>query len=179
MSTLSGVNARLAPAPFDELRWLTSGGVALWLRTVRPTDKEPLRRFFNGLSALARYQRFFSAFPAIPEQLLDAFSAPDPALHLGLLVTLGERIVADGRLVRTGDGEGEIAIAVADQWQGRGVGRLLVRTLIQRARERGWHALRADYFSENRRMIAVLRDAGFVLTRDAGSAVFGRGEMRL
>ena len=73
----------------------------------------------------------------------------------------------------------KIAIAVADPWQGRGVGRLLVRTLIQRARERGWHALRADYFSENRRMIAVLRDAGFVLTRDAGSAVFGRGEMRL
>jgi len=163
----------------SEQKWLAGNGLELTLREVRESDRAALERFYADLSELSRYQRFFSGQPGISEPLLEKFTHPERGNHIGLVVWAGSRIIADARLVATADGEAEIAAVVADAWQGRGVGRRLFRTLISAGRARGWHTLRADFFSDNRRIIGLLRDAGFTLGRDGTSAVFGRALLEI
>ncbi|MCA1677385.1 MAG: GNAT family N-acetyltransferase, partial [Actinobacteria bacterium] len=54
----------------------------------------------------------------------------------------------------------EIAITIADSWQGRGLGRALLRRLVQRAREEGITRFTADIMADNRAMLALIRKLG-------------------
>jgi acetyltransferase len=89
----------------------------------------------------------------------------DPARHVALVVQReggDEAIVADARYVRdaSDDGVAEFAIAVADEWQGRGLGRALLARLVDQARRQGLRRLLGDVLHENRRMMALVREAG-------------------
>ena len=75
---------------------------------------------------------------------------------------------ADGRVVGSihvepsPHGFGEIGMAVARDWRGRGVGSALLETAIGWAREQGLHKLSLDVFAHNERAIALYRKFGFV-----------------
>jgi acyl-CoA synthetase (NDP forming) len=56
----------------------------------------------------------------------------------------------------------EVAFVVSDEHQGRGLGTLLLEHLAAAARERGITRFFADTLPDNRRMIGVFRDAGWV-----------------
>ena len=167
------------PAPIGSVplaqSWKLSDGTTVTLRDVDPADEDRLRAFFNRLSEQARYERFFHGAPAITEELLAYFLAADGRRHVGLIITApdGSSIIGDGRLVTTEPGEAEVALAVADAWQGRGIGRRLLRTLLALAREHRIVRVRADFLSENRRMMGLLRDAEFVFRRIPGNAIVG------
>ena len=79
------------------------------------------------------------------------------------LVALGARTgtlwVGIVRLIRTAPGEAELAIAVADRWQGRGIGRRLLDAAGARAAGLGHRRLHAEVLAENRRALALLRAA--------------------
>lgn len=162
-------------------RWVLAGSRLILVRQIELGDKEALRRFFDGLSDQSRYQRFFYGVRTISEETLDFLVGADGHSHVGL-VMLGpdhRTIIADGRLVSTGTREGEVAIAVSDAWQGKGVGRALLRLLLEEARELGVERIDADYLTENRRMIGLLRDAQFDLCRDARNGITGHGKLFL
>jgi ribosomal protein S18 acetylase RimI-like enzyme len=62
----------------------------------------------------------------------------------------------------SGHGFGEIAMAVARPWRGRGVGSALMQTAVQWAREQGLHKLSLSVFPHNTSAIALYRKFGFV-----------------
>lgn len=66
------------------------------------------------------------------------------------------------------DGEScEFAITVADAWQGRGLGFLLMKRLIEAARAAGYRRMTGSVLSANAGMLQLARDLGFSLKRNA------------
>jgi GNAT superfamily N-acetyltransferase len=73
-----------------------------------------------------------------------------------LVAWAGGEPVGIARLVRDGD-RAEVAFAVADEWQSRGIGRLLVERLGEDARAAGITKFCADVRRDNVRSAALLR----------------------
>ena len=72
------------------------------------------------------------------------------------------RIVGSLHIEPSHHGFGEIGMAVAHDWRGRGVGSALLAAGIDWARERGLHKLSLTVFPHNAAAIALYRKFGFV-----------------
>jgi len=71
------------------------------------------------------------------------------------------------RYITLPDGKScEYAIAIADAWQGRGLGRILMTAIIDAARERGLEAMMGWVLAANAPMLRLCADLGFVATPD-------------
>jgi GNAT superfamily N-acetyltransferase len=128
------------------------------LRPVRPDDEERIRRFLAGLSLHTQTLRFFTGVSAPSAALVRALLAADE--HREALVATDDRgeIVAHAMSFRGGGyADVEIAVVVADAWQGRGLGTRLVDELLSRAALRGARAVGMDVMGENRRVLRLIR----------------------
>lgn len=137
------------------------------LRPVQAQDVPALRRFVQGLSTASRSLRFHGGVKPDSERLLAHLAQADGRRHIALVAVLacddGELIVGEARLVRGAAGEpAELAMAVADAWQGRGLAQRLLRALLAAAAEAGVEAVAAEVLAHNARMAAFLQRAGFV-----------------
>jgi GNAT superfamily N-acetyltransferase len=66
---------------------------------------------------------------------------------------------------------GDIAFAVRDQWQRRGVGSMLMRRLLDAARANGLRGFSANVLAGNRGMLMVCQQSGLtVQSRFVGSS---------
>ena len=104
---------------------LRDGSTAV-VRVARKEDGEALRAFFKHLSPEARRRRFFSASLPSPELITALCDSSDPHAALTLIVTRtweGEsRIVATGSYLAKNERTAEVAFAVDDAFQGKGIG---------------------------------------------------------
>ena len=144
-------------------------GSTLRLRPPSGSDAEALLGFFRGLSEDSLYQRFHG-HPSLDLRLVEPSLDPDWAERgsfIGAIAGDGtERIVAVADYVRLRDrAAAEVAFAVADAYQGRGVGTRLLEQLAARAAEQGIERFVAEVMSANTRMMRVFEDAGFEVTR--------------
>lgn len=73
----------------------------------------------------------------------------------------GEQIIGQLRVAASVHGFGEIAMAVARGWRGRGIGRSLLAEATEWATERGLHKLSLSVFTHNTAAIALYRSTGF------------------
>ncbi|MFD2111692.1 GNAT family N-acetyltransferase [Thiorhodococcus fuscus] len=136
---------------------------------------------FDGLSAASRRMRFFGIKPTLTETDLDFFTSADGRDHIALGVVrlgpLGEEIepLGAGRCIRQGqDSDGcELAMAVIDAAQGRGVGTALLDALIAAASEQGFRRIHCDILASNLGMRAlVARLDGQLRWHEGGSLEF-------
>jgi acetyl coenzyme A synthetase (ADP forming)-like protein len=153
---------------------LRDGGT-LRLRPPTTQDIDAITAFFAALSPESLYLRFHGARRVEPE-LARPFVDPDWEVSGSLAGTLaddrGRRIVALASYVRLRDPTAaEVAFAVADEEQGRGIGTRLLEQLALRAAASGIESFVAEVMSENRGALAVFADAGFALTRERDSGV--------
>jgi acetate---CoA ligase (ADP-forming) len=140
-------------------------GSTLRLRPPAAEDAEALVEFFAELSEHSRYLRFHG-FPALGPKLVEPVLDPDWQERGALLASLDGRIVAVANWVRLRDPQAaEVAFAVADGYQGRGVGTRLLEQLAARAARAGIEEFVAEVLRENSAMLGVFRDAGFTVTR--------------
>jgi len=119
-------------------------GTRIHTRPLRPDDREKLRNGFARMSSESKYRRFFAAPAKLSEATLDYLMRTDGWNH----VAIGAELADDGadtsygigiaRFVRLPEDptKAEAAVAVIDEMQHRGVGRLLLGQLIQAARAR-------------------------------------------
>jgi acetate---CoA ligase (ADP-forming) len=150
-------------------------GTTMRLRPPGREDEERLIAFLERLSEESRYLRFHGlprVGPALVEPMLD----PDWLERGSFAGTVadgsGERIVAVGSYVRLRDpSRAEVAFAVADELQGKGVGTRLLEQLAQEAAKVGVEVFIAEVLGGNRAMLGVLEQAGFELTRAWESGV--------
>lgn len=150
-------------------------GRAVVLRPVLPQDGLAEQAFVRGLSLQSRYRRFHAGIPQLPAGLLERLIGVDQQQHVAIVAQPaglpdGEpAIVADARYVLDAGGSGaEFALAVADAWQGLGLGRRLLQTLSRHAARRGIRRLRGDVLMDNRPMIGLVESLGAELTVQRG-----------
>ncbi|MGD2043191.1 MAG: GNAT family N-acetyltransferase [Acidimicrobiia bacterium] len=152
---------------------LRDGGGAR-VRPMRSDDGDLLRSFFERLGPESRYFRFFKIKKSLSDQEVSYFTHLDYHDRMALVTIVGGEIVAVGRYDREEDDptSAEVAFAVADEQQGRGIGTELLEILTAHARDHGIERFKAFVLSENRQMMRVFRNSGFELARTMDSGVY-------
>jgi len=153
-----------------------AAGTDVAVRPVRPDDHEPMRGFIAALSPPTRRQRFHGVLSGSTDDLLDLLTNVDGQKRVAWIATRldhgVERIVGDARYVVTHDGaSAEFALVVADAWQGQGIGRWLMQTLMAHAQSAGLRWMFGEVLERNTRMLAFLQQQGFIAR--AGADVSG------
>jgi GNAT superfamily N-acetyltransferase len=145
------------------------GGEGVTVRPIRPHDAGRFQAYLRDLSGDARRSRFQGAVSELSPAQLDRLTRMDRPGELALLAFAdagGElQMVAEAIVViAPGSGRGEIALSVADAWQGRGIGMLLLRHLECRARLFGARYLVGDVLRTNEAMKGLARKSGFAVS---------------
>ena len=125
------------------------------IRPLRNGETEVVQAMFDRLSARSRLLRFHGAKNVLTRGDLDVLSRVDETRHVLVALAAGEPI-GIARLVREEDAA-EVAFAVTDEWQGRGVGTLLVDRLAADARAAGITRFVADVQPDNAPSLALAR----------------------
>jgi RimJ/RimL family protein N-acetyltransferase len=131
------------------------------LRGIRPEDREAFLAFHAGLSEESRYFRYFSARRRLPEREVRHFTEVDQRDHAGVVMWAGGAIVGHALYDRLDEEEAEVALEVADAYQGRGVGTAMLEELARRASRAGIRRFVAHVLPTNQRMLEVFRELGF------------------
>jgi RimJ/RimL family protein N-acetyltransferase len=158
-------------------------GSKVTLRPVLPQDADIMQSFVRTLSEESRRNRFFRALRELPKDLLTRFTNVDYETHLALLAEVfvdgAEVVVGEARYVRGDDSRAEFAVAVADEWHGKGIGRMLLNVLQQRAAAEGIAMIHGQTLPANGAMQAVARKAGFEIAPDPDEPGVLRLEKRI
>lgn len=159
-----------APRPLEPARltqsWPLLHAHSLTVRALRPEDADLVARLGLALSQESRYDRFLGGGVRYTRELLERLVHVDFSRDLALIATVTlagiETPVGIARYVRALDGaSAEIAVTVADAWQGGGLGRFLLERLIEVARGSGVRQLAGDVLATNVRMLTLARRMGF------------------
>ena len=144
-------------------------GRTLLIRPIRPEDETTLGDLISSLDPEDARMRFFGAMRSLPRSQLARFTQIDYDREMALVAierdsdgierSLGEvRVVADpDNLVA------DFAIIVRSDIKGKGLGRLLLASIIDYSRSRGTGELRGETLAANLRMQHLAKDLGFEL----------------
>ena len=140
------------------------GATDLDIRPIRADDKAQLKAGFERLSQTSRYRRFLSPHDELSDEELRYFTEIDHHDHEALVAInphTGEG-VGVARYVRSEEDPhvAELAVAVVDDWQRRGVGTRLATALADRAREEGITAFTGLVLADNQLMLNLADELG-------------------
>ena len=138
---------------------------SLRIRQLQPEDRARLAAAFDRLSPHSRHLRFMAYKPRLSSEELTYFTDLDHRTHeaLGAFDPQTGDLIGIARYV-TYQGSGttaDLAVTVADEWQGVGLGTMLARRLACRAADNEIEHLHATTLVENLRARALLRRLGF------------------
>jgi len=141
-------------------------GSTVRIRPARPSDETRVEDYLIGLSPETRRLRFWSQaidVRGLARKIVDV----DLDNHLTLLVLHGGdegRMIGGAQYIRTHRGRAEISLSVTDEFQGRGIGSILLGQLAEAAAAHDIATFSADVLPENHPMINVFRSSGFDLS---------------
>jgi nucleotide-binding universal stress UspA family protein/GNAT superfamily N-acetyltransferase len=148
-------------------------GTRIGLRSLGADDRELLLDMFDRLGEESRYRRFLTPKKRLTDRELAALSAVDHHDHEALVA-----LAADGRETGVGVARyvrsaadpavAEVAVAVTDDWQRRGVGGAVLEHLAARAREEGVRRFSALVLAENRAVRDLFERVGDVTLTPVG-----------
>jgi RimJ/RimL family protein N-acetyltransferase len=145
------------------------------IRPLEPSDRSRLAALFKRLSPESRRRRFLGSKPELSERELRYFTEVDHHWHEALaavdrrdgsIVGIARYVGLAGRPTAA-----DVAVAVADEVQRRGIGTTLARCLIARARVNGFDVLTASTLWENRPARVLLRRLGFHARGSEGNVI--------
>ncbi len=143
-------------------------GTALLLRPIQPQDEELLHDAVAAMSERSVYFRFFSPIKRMSDALAHRLAVVDYSDRFALVATLRvatgkQRIAGVARYDRApGTDVAEVAVAVIDEFQRRGLGRVLLGELARVARRHGIKTFTLIVLPENREMLGLLRKMGWI-----------------
>lgn len=165
-------------------------GTRVHIRPIRPEDDHALVEAFHHMSPQTIYQRFFAALPELSPDMAWRFSHVNYTNRMALVAETADsdppQLVAVGRYERTrspnaepthestnqsnqGSDAAELGLVVLDQWQGLGLGRILLRQILAVAARNGITRFTADILADNRRMLHLLAtEARVVQSKSSG-----------
>ena len=149
-----------------------SDGTRVLIRPVIPWDKAGLQDGLSRLSLRSRYQRFLAPMTRFSKKQLSYLTEIDYDDHMAwAAVELGRsppRGLGVARYIRL-KGEpkvAELAVAVVDSHQGRGLGNLLLAMLSRSAAQNGIETFLGYVLSENTPIVGIARRWGARVKRD-------------
>ncbi len=141
-------------------------GSTVRVRPARPTDATRVEDYLIGLSPETRRLRFWSQaidVRALARKIVDV----DYDDHLTLLVLQGGdegRMVGGAQYIRIEGGRAEVSLSAADEFQGKGMGSILLGQMAQEAARHGISTFVAEVLPENHKMVNVFRASGFTVS---------------
>lgn len=139
------------------------------LRPIRAEDELPMRRAYRQLSPEHRYMRLFQTLAELPHELAARATQIDYDREMAFVIAEdkppGEAELFGGvRLISDANREhAEYAITVVDSIAGQGLGRRLMKLIIDYARRIGVHEISGDVLHSNTPMLGLCRELGFSL----------------
>jgi RimJ/RimL family protein N-acetyltransferase len=134
------------------------------IRALKASDEADFVAAVRRIGAPSLYNRFFGPKREFSATEIAFFVNVDFVTHVALIAEVdeGERsaIVGGGRYVVVQPGTAELAFAIVDEYQGRGVGTALMCHLIALARNAGLKELAADVLADNIAMMTVFQRSG-------------------
>jgi RimJ/RimL family protein N-acetyltransferase len=175
--------ARTSPAPSSHalgspadpaVEVTLADGVRVLLRPVRVEDAAAIRALFQGLSERSTWLRFFTLCPRL-DRVVGWATEVDNDRRLGVVALAADsgQLIAHAGLERDHHqpDRAEFALAIADRYQGRGLGRVLLGRLVEAAQPVGIGWLTAEVLAENHRMLNLLRHAEYPVSLRLSSGV--------
>jgi acetyltransferase len=138
-------------------------GRRVWLRPLRPSDGPKLIELGQRLSADTIWRRFLRSTRCTAEQIGDLVAVDQikrVAIAAVAAPTGDAAIVGVGRFHGDDGQRAEIALLVEDAYQRQGLGRLLLRRLLDEARQRRLRELFGYVLYNNTPMLGLLRSSG-------------------
>ncbi len=135
-------------------------GRTVLLRPAGPDDAGVIARLYLDLSPDSLWRRFHCSRPAPPLVTRFAGLGAGSACIVAAPLATPDRLAAEARYVPIDAETAELALTVRDDYQGTGLGHLLLDALVQRAREAGLLRLRGEVLPGNIPMLRLLQRYG-------------------
>lgn len=138
------------------------------LRPIAPEDEPLLHDAVAAMSERTVYFRFFSPIKRMSDALAHRLAVVDYHDRFAIVATSNkpagkERIVGVARYDRAPQTDvAEVAVAVIDEFQRRGLGGVLLAELARVARLHGIKSFQLIVLPENREMLGLLRKMGWI-----------------
>ncbi|MAF33277.1 MAG: acetyl-CoA hydrolase [Desulfobacter sp.] len=148
------------PFKIEETREID--GEVVTIRPVKPVDQRRIQEHFYNLDKKDVISRFFHDKSSFVRDEGEELSQIDYIKNLTLVAIIGEfgfgRVVAVGEyLFDTEENNAEIAFSVSRDFQGRGIGKILIKKLAEAARENGISGMHAYTSSRNKPMVKLFK----------------------
>jgi len=159
--------------------WKLVSGESLFVRPVRHDDGELEQAFVRALSLESRYQRMLSGGTKVTPEWINSMTHIDYHRHMAFAITTVsdgvEQFVGVGRyVVDAVKSSAEVGLVLADAWQGQGLGRRLLETLLDHAASAGIREALGTVLATNVAMLRLVRSMGFTVSPEPGDATVRR-----
>jgi acetyltransferase len=163
----------ICPYPFQYIQEITlDNGVPALIRPIRPEDEPLIYALFTTLSEETIVSRFNQRLTDMPHERLARYCQLDYERELAFVAVTKEspekeQVIADVRILKMADLEtAELAILVTDEWQGHGIGTVLMDYCVRIARELEIRTLWMEILRTNSKMLHLSTASGF---KEAGT----------
>jgi acetyltransferase len=153
--------------------WTLKDGTMVTIRPIRPEDEPLMVKFHETLSERSVYLRYFHLMnltQRTSHERLTRICFIDYDREMALVAerrnpeTGESEILGVGRMTKVhGANDGEVAVIVSDNWQGRGLGKELLSRLLIVGRDEKLARLIADILPDNRDVMRICEKLGFGL----------------
>ncbi|WMP19122.1 bifunctional acetate--CoA ligase family protein/GNAT family N-acetyltransferase [Thiothrix lacustris] len=160
------------PYPNDLVKRLQlPDGTDIVIRPIRPEDAEMEQEFVRNLSKESRYMRFMQALRELTPDMLVRLTQIDYDREMAFLALTRQ----EGKEVEMGvaryainpdKSSCEFALVIADEWQNRGLGGVMMQTLIDTARAKGLRTIEGEVLPHNNGMLKLMQRLGFARHQD-------------
>ena len=156
--------------------WVSRDGKALILRSITSADKRIEKELIDGLSVESSNYRFFHVLKEATEEMVNKFCDIDYKNEIAIIAEYNandrKRNVGVVRLfIDAGRQTGELAVLVADSFQGSGLGTKFMETLFEIGRERGLKSIYGTVLSDNDKMLGLVKRMGFTFGANSGGEI--------
>ncbi len=156
------------PADVAETTWLIDE-TPVSIRPIRPDDASRLQAGFTRLSPQSVYLRFLESFSQLTDAQAREFTKVDYLNQMALVAEVDEAgaksLVGVARYALVQPGLAECAVVVIDEYQGRGLGTVLLNRLVTYARNHGVKEFLATVHHTNSQIIRFVQRSGFPAER--------------
>ncbi|MBN1497674.1 MAG: GNAT family N-acetyltransferase [Spirochaetes bacterium] len=155
----------------------TRTGFKLFMRPVRISDEDLIKDFFYSLSDQSLQRRFMTARKDVPHKMRQKFVVIDYTREIVILACIVkndiEMVVGIGQYVKWEDRNyADIAFAVRDEYQGRGIGTVLLDYITALAKNEGLQGFTADVLGENKPMLHLFDKMGYHIDKKIEDGVY-------
>ena len=149
-----------------ERKLVASDGTPVRLRPIKPTDEPKLSALFYSVGENTLYKRFQRVIKSVPHEELQYFLDVDYEKNMAIVLESCDaghepELLSVAQYFLDPNSEfAETAFLVQDDWQGRGLGTLMVEELVRLAKENGLRGFTAEVLHTNGPMLHLFRKSG-------------------